>query len=319
MLKEKLKQFLLKEFDLDLLGIADASALQNEPEGHRPTDILPNAKTVIVFGRSFADGAVQSLFRTYEDHFTPAQSSYAAYCNDLAPNFLLVNDSFNMALYLEDMFGAVAVPVTFNVQQSMVWKNAPGQFFADPYGQGMPLDIGKAAMAAGLGEFGWSNRFLTPEYGPRQMLSAIITDMEIETDAPYHGAKLCDPQKCGICAKVCPTHAIADASSDKCCEKSVVGHSVKTSCINANSCTVASLAFRKEFQGRTPVPDLIMHNAPDDDELKEAFRKKPLNSLSLEHYPRYFCEKCLIYCPAGHWQERFKDTGLTKYSEKTNA
>ena len=298
---------------MDFVGIAPASALAGEPTGHRPEELLPGAKSIIVFGRAFADGAVQSMFRAFESKFMQALSSYAAYCNDLAPNFLLVNDSFELCCYLEDQFGVIAAPMPFNVQQSMVWDNVPGQFFADPYGQGMPLDIYKAAMAAGIGEFGWSNRLLTPKYGPRQMLSAVITTMEFEYDKPYSGPRLCDPEACGICSKICPTGAIPSVCEGKCREKAVGGKSVSVADINANSCTVASLAFRKEFKGRTPVPDLILHNDPSDEELCDAFEKKPLNGLSIEHYPRYFCERCLIYCPVGDWKARFYDTAFTAF------
>ena len=312
--KEQLKSYLRGQYDLDLIGIADASSLSSEPRGHRPSDLLPGARSIIVFGRAFSDGAMQAMFRAAEDGQIPSQSSYAAYCGDLAPNFLLVNDTFSICLYLEDIFGAVAMPVPFNVQQSMVWDNVPGQFFADPYGQGMPLDIGKAAMAAGLGEFGWSNRFLTPQYGPRQMLSAIITTLDIGCDEVYDGRSLCDPRECGICAKVCPTHAIDEPESGRHTIKKAGGKQVETAQLCVNGCTVASLAFRKEFQGRTPVPDLIMENNPTDSQLRKAFEKKPVNSLSIEHYPRYFCEKCLMYCPAGDWKRRFGDTGLSDFS-----
>ena len=309
-----IKEYIKTKFDMDLVGIAKASALASEPSGHRSEDLLPGAKSIIVFGRALADGAIQAMFRAHEDKKIQAQSSYAAYCDDLAPNFLLINDTFNISSYIEKEFGAVAMPIPFNVQQSMVWDNYPGKFFADPYGQGMPLDIYKAALAAGLGEFGGSNRFLTEEFGPRQMISAVITTLELEADKPFEG-KICLGESCGICARLCPTGAIPSHCSGCTAEKSVEGKSCAVAEINPRSCTVAALALRKEFQGRVPVPDLIMNNEPSDEELAAAFERKPINGLSIEHYPRYFCERCLIYCPAGKWKERFVDTGFTKIGQ----
>ena len=55
---EKLRDYIRSEFDLDLVGFAAASALDGEPEGHRPGELLPGAKSIIVFGRAMADGAV---------------------------------------------------------------------------------------------------------------------------------------------------------------------------------------------------------------------------------------------------------------------
>jgi len=312
-LTETVKTYIRTRHDMDLVGVCAAAALDGEPRFHRPADLLPGAKSVIVFGRGFSDGAVQSMFRALEDAQLAAQSSYAAYCDELAPNFLLIGDSFNICCWLEETCGALAVPCPFNVQQSMVWDSSPKKFFADPYGQGMPLDIGKAALAAGLGEYGWSGRFLTPEYGPRQMLTAIVTTLELEPDAPYDGPALCDPEKCGVCARVCPTKAISDVQGG---ETRVVSAGEKRQtigCVNANACAVAALAYRKEFQGRVPVPDLILNDDPTDEELRAAWEKKPVAQLSIEHYPRYFCEKCAVYCPAGHWKERFADTGFTRF------
>lgn len=312
-LSQRIKTELRSRYDMDLVGIAAASALQNEPIGHRPEDLLPGAKSILVFGQRMTDGALQTMFRTHEDHRVAAESSYAAFCDDLAPNFLLVNSAFQLCCWLEDCFGALALPCPFNVQQSMIWDKAPGKLFADPFGQGMPLNIWKAAMAAGLGEYGWSNRFLTPEYGPRQNLCAVLTTLELEPDAPYSGPTLCEPEKCGVCSAVCPTHAIPAPGSG--CEKTVAveGKSQTVSDINPNACAVAALGMRKGFGGRVPVPDLIMNDAPTDAELEAAFAKKPINGLSIEHFPRYFCEKCLIYCPVGRWKERFADTGLSSF------
>ncbi len=312
-LSEQIKSTLKTRFDMDLVGIAAASALSGEPDGHRPEDLLPGTKSIIVFGRALADGAVQSQFRSMEDGQKAAQSSYAAYAGDLAPNILMVNDGFQFCCFLEKQYGTPAALCPFNVQQSMIADKVPGMFFADPYGQGMPLDIWKAALAAGLGEFGWSNRFLTPEYGPRQMLCAVVTTLELQPDPPYSGKPLCDPESCGVCAAVCPTHAIPAPCSGCGRRVGVEGKQQTVADLNANACIVAALGLRREFSGRVPCPDLVMDDAPDDAQLISAFERKPINGLSIEHYPRYLCDRCLVYCPTGSWKERFFDTGLTRF------
>lgn len=305
------KRHIKTAFDIDMVGIASAQALMAEPEGHRPTDLLPGAKCIIVFGHRLTDGAVTAGFRALEEGLMSAQSSYAAYASDLAPNFLLLNTTNDISTYIEDTYHAVAMPMPFSVQQNMVWDNVPGPLFADPYGQGMPLNIYQAAMAAGLGEFGWSNRFLTPDYGPRQILSAVVTTLDFECDPPYNGPTLCDPTACGICHRVCPTCAIP---RDKGKTLAVEGKEVEVADIKVNTCIVASMAMRKEFGGRMPVPDLIMDNDPTDEALAAAFEKKPVNGLSVDHFPRYFCDRCLLYCPVGGWDKRFGDTGFSHFN-----
>lgn len=312
----KIKEYLRAQFDLDFIGIAAAASLENEPEGHRPKDILPNAKSVLVFGRAYADGAIQAEFRAFEDGLTPAQSGYAAFASDIAPNFLMVDVAFEIARYLEDYCNAVSVPVPYGPQQSLVWDSYPAPIFCDPYGQGAPLNVAQAALAAGLGEYGWSNRFLTPDYGPRVVLTAVITALELDADSPYDGPALCDPEACGICSSICPTHALPSPCSGECTCKSVAGKSQEVAAIKPESCAVAAMAMRKEFQGRIPVPDLIMTDDPTAEDLREAFKAKPVNGLSVDHYPRYFCDRCLIYCPVGKWQERYYDRGLTKFDSE---
>lgn len=316
MTTNEIKNRILKDFDMDFIGIADAKFLQDEPNGHRPSDLLPTAKNVIVFGRKMIDGAVQGCFRALEDKISAAQSSYAAFVNEQGPNFLLVNITNNICRFLEDECDAVAMPLTFGNLQNMVWEKYPAPLFADPYGQGMPLDLAKAAVAAGLGEIAWNNRFVTEKYGPRQILCGIITNLSLECDEPYSGKKLCDPAKCGICSEVCPTNAIPSKGSGAENKVCIGSCTCETAELNTRACVVASLGMRREFSGRVPCPDLIMHNDPTDEEIIEAFKVKPINQAAIDHYPKYLCERCLIFCPLGSWQETFGDRKLTTYGDK---
>ena len=101
---------------------------------------------------------------------------------------------------------------------------------------------------------GWNGFFLTPEYGPRILMSAIITTAELECDAPYSGKRLCDPVSCGVCIAKCPAKAIPAAD-------------VPNAEINAKRCTVATCGFTKKY-GRK---DLVSSEEPSDDELRWAF------------------------------------------------
>jgi len=69
-----------------------------------------------------------------------------------------------------------------------------------------------AATRAGLGEFGFSNIVLTPEFGHRVRLVSIITEAELEPD-PLLTKKICLREKCGgkdgpICLRRCVAGAI---------------------------------------------------------------------------------------------------------------
>ena len=107
----------------------------------------------------------------------------------------------------------------------------------------------------------------------------------------------------------------AAAAACQAAHKGVVGAETEVTDFTRNSCIVASCALRKEFAGRIPVKDLVDTYDPTDEQIEDAFAQKAIQSLSLEHYPRYFCDRCLLYCPVGNWQERFGDTGLSQGPE----
>ena len=56
------------------------------------------------------------------------------------------------------------------------------------------------AVAAGLGNFGWSGNVLHPDYGARVLFDTVITDAELESD-PIMEETPCDG--CRYCARVC--------------------------------------------------------------------------------------------------------------------
>jgi reductive dehalogenase len=64
------------------------------------------------------------------------------------------------------------------------------------------------AMDAGLGEDGRHGLLITPEYGPRVRLGAVITDLPMKKDNPitFGIHKFCE--NCRICAEACPGKAI---------------------------------------------------------------------------------------------------------------
>lgn len=87
-----------------------------------------------------------------------------------------------------------------------------------------------AAYAAGLGEYGWSNVFLTPEFGPMQRFVALLTDFECEPDPIFEG-KICD--RCMSCARMCTGKAISTTESD---HLTIAGHDVEFAKINLRAC-----------------------------------------------------------------------------------
>ena len=65
-----------------------------------------------------------------------------------------------------------------------------------------------AAVEAGLGTLGLNSMLLTPRFGPRVYLGALMTNLELEPDEPIEGELCPGLEECGRCAAVCPAGAI---------------------------------------------------------------------------------------------------------------
>ncbi len=296
--------------DMDYVGVCPSSVLEGEPWDHRPSTLLPNAKSILVFGRRLISGSVQAKFRAAEERKVAAASAYNAHSAILSINHLCMKETYDIAQDLENTYGCFAMPLTNNVLQAVQPEGNYAPFFADPYKAGLPIDIFRAAVAAGIGEMGWNRRVLTPDAGPRVYLCAILTSLEFERyDAPYSGPRLCDPEKCGVCARMCPVHAL---SPDEAETREIAGRTCRVGKLDVNGCSAACFGFRKELNPRTLVT--LESDRPTDGELAAALEKqfdRP-GFQTLDHLPTYWCDHCLVYCPVGDWDEQFRARHLTK-------
>ncbi|MBN1191814.1 MAG: epoxyqueuosine reductase [Dehalococcoidales bacterium] len=284
-----------RRIGMDLCGIAPVSRFDGAPQGTHPCDFLPGCKSVISIAVRLADGVIQTIFRRFEDGNRPAQGVYGTYGYTIAPNFHLLYSVYDLTQYIERNTGAIAMPTQVGPLQT-----------------GITLSQRHAAVAAGLGEFGWLSIVLTPQFGPRNRFGAILTTAELEPDPMYSGPRLCDPSKCNICTTVCPTGALSkygEREARRVVYKDKDGEKVYDYChVNMNRCRIAAHALMKKTGGRE---DLLTSLDATAEEVSAAV-KKTGSEGTLQDSPTWKCGKCLAYCPSGNWKQKFKDTGLSK-------
>ena len=314
-LTKNVKNWLFEQ-GMDLVGICPPSALEDEPEGRRPTDLLTCVRSVVVFGRRLLNGAVQAQFRRLEDGVKSAESIYSTYGLELVPNWTMAATTFYLADYLENTFGAATQPLGCGPEMGTMPKNTPLPMFAGPNKDGLLLNIAHAAIAAGIAQPGWNNFPVTRQYGPRVQFGCLLTDLELEYDEPDRGPRLCDPDKCRVCSDVCPMHALPAKGEDEPDRWRIAGEEYEVSKHRVNACTVAALGLRDEFAGIRKRGDLVTTDDPTDEDIADAMRRFPLSNCNLDHYPKSCCSRCQIYCPIGGWKETFGDTGLSKGGKK---
>lgn len=171
----------------DLFGVASAETLLAAPEGFRPEDILHGSKAVIIVGKRLSDATVDTAPSRMFDVMYSATNSFL----DLL--VLKIADAL-----VGQGYRAIAMgPHSWN----------KGLLRGD-------ISYKHAAVAAGLGRFGLQSLVLTPQYGPRQRWSAIITDAPLEPGAPLEEA-LCEPRKCDYaCVRSCPAGVFSEQNAE---------------------------------------------------------------------------------------------------------
>ena len=301
----QIKNYLFSEWGMDLVGICPASALDEEPEGFRPVDILKCAKSVIVFGRRLLNGAVQAQFRRLEDGMKYAESIYSTYGLELVPNWTMAISTFYLSDFIENTFGGTTQPLGCGPEMGTLPKNTPLPMFAGPNKDGLVMNIAHAAIAAGIAQPGWNNFPITKEYGPRVQFGCLLTDLELLYDKPDDGPRLCDPDTCHICSDKCPMHALPSKESGEKTVWNIAGKKYDVAKHNVNACTVAALGMRNEFAGIKKRGDLVAGMNPSDADIALAMKNYEISNCNLDHYPKCFCNICQIYCPVGNWEKIF--------------
>jgi len=195
-LKNQIEEVMLSS-GFDMVGVANVERFKGAPEGRRPTDILPRARSVIVGVVHILDSVCDDLPETrYE------------YTNQFyVLNGTLGSTSTKVARLLEEEgYRAIPIPAAY----PRINKELMGVF-----------SHRHAAVLAGLGEIGLSNLVITPQFGARVRLVSIVTEVPLEPDRPY-GKSLCrERQKeCGkACVTSCPVEAISlngKVNKDRC-------------------------------------------------------------------------------------------------------
>lgn len=236
-----------KECGADIVGITSMDRFEGAPKQMDPRYIFPDAKAMIVMGFRVLKGCLRGI---EEGTFFSAYSSmgYAGINKVYQPMAL-----WNICKYIEDNgYEAVPIPNQFpwtNTNTSGQKPELTGKIreeFSRPVSPDRPapdvfVHLRIAAFCAGLGEIGYSKMFLSPEFGPRQRLAAILTDAPFEADPLYEG-KLCD--KCMACARECAGQAI---STTKTVKVTIAGREIEWGEIDCEKCSRFFCGASKEY------------------------------------------------------------------------
>jgi epoxyqueuosine reductase len=277
--------------DIDYVGIAPVGRFENAPEGHRPGDLLPGAESVISMGIRVSLGPqlTQRMALASQRKLRHVSFSYRWFGYGLLNMYFLDRAAFLLNRLLEEE-GYVSVPIVASgVEDTRLVMAA----FSNRH----------AAVAAGLGEFGWNGICSTPDVGPRARFVSVITTAKLAPDPMYSGPKLCDPEKCKkfgqgqpLCIALCPINCF---SHDKTDEVIIGGKRFEYAWMDHMMCgKTVGIGLHPLVLG--PKEMVIPKKIDFDTSVKLRAKTPPKITLETVVYGRgHFCGLCMLRCPIG--------------------
>ncbi|MDY6965523.1 MAG: hypothetical protein SVM80_06065 [Halobacteriota archaeon] len=191
-LKDELIEY-AKSIGADKIGVAEVENLKNPPQQQDfdPTNYVPDAQAVISVCLGYPNGVFGLDDKDMFTYGTSFGAVHSAMMKDL--------DSIAIKL-IKFLEGKGYSSGYISPRKPYEEGGKLGGLFHS-YIQKLIATLG------GLGEEGTQGAFLTPEFGPKIVLGAIVTDAPLEPDGPNLVNKVC--RKCFECVEVCPTSAIS--------------------------------------------------------------------------------------------------------------
>jgi epoxyqueuosine reductase len=290
------------EAGADLVGFAPVERFATGPEETRPEYFLAKARSVVSIAIAYPR-AIGQVWGTYKDpgtHPGPYMWFGFSYLNyELSHVALKVSKAIEARGY-----PSLPVPPSHTLVQYRFYEHFDkwGRYLGD-------FSHKHAALAAGLGAFGWSNIFLTPNYGARQRLISIITEAPLEPGELMESKAVCRPDICGhACVETCPIGAL---DKEKAQEFVMDGQTYRYAHLDHFRCRWCLDGFTEGSGSRT-------HFEPPEQFKQSDFAKAagkreiPDKGLFLMGFID-FCGKCMHQCPSPDFTyapkpiERFKD------------
>ncbi len=305
----------LLDWGADLVGIAPVARFASAPEGHKPTDFLPECKSVISVSLHIFQGMADVWGEYDEPGKTITPYLFYGYGLTNIESSRMVN---RMAKLLEYQgYKTLCFLPT--------WISCTYKYFEELVATGKALtefSHRHAAAAAGIAELGWNGLALTPEFGPMQRFNSILTSAELEPTPLYNGPALCRPDECGKkCVRLCPTGAISETESQS---LTIDGKTITYAAQDNIRCVYGIHGMVKGTGGRT---DVKIPDGPG----QAAHFFSALRGDSINMFDRVmldncfgiicgdFCGKCLHKCPSKKLTEKdMADFDLSKRHSSVN-
>jgi epoxyqueuosine reductase QueG len=181
--REYLTRF-FRDNGVDTFAVVSPSSI-HAPPGRRPTDLLPSCRAVILFGKVMQDDLFFGTGRETSLKVARFKAGLNGVTDDLVRS---LNESGNGALTVRSV----------TVKDGTILGC---------------LSLKQSARDAGIGSIGECSLLLSPRFGNRLALAAVLTDRDF---GPYPAVVNTDDicHHCYACVHACPEHVLTPGSVD---------------------------------------------------------------------------------------------------------
>jgi len=189
----------------DLYGVAAAEDFAAFPDKPQPGKFVTEPRSVIVFALAYNRSTMASVL-------TPDLSGLSRKASELFTRKMqpLGAEGF----FAGEEFGVLTRELSLIAYRLVKRLEREGHAGFHPTVckqnerfRTAPFSHTLAAHLAGLGAMGYNCCLLTPEYGPRVVLTSVITDRLLPAGWPLE-RDVCLKENCLRCVKACPAHAL---------------------------------------------------------------------------------------------------------------
>ncbi len=287
----------------DFVGIGNIGRWDGAPVQMDPKQIMPECRSVICVGFRVMRGSLRGIEEgTYFSNYSAMGYGGITY-------LYMPMTVINLAKFIEDR-GYEAVPMghqsdwrgitnTGELKKDFSRPVAPGRAAPD-----VMIQLRIAAYLCGCGEIGYSKMFLSPEFGPRNRVGVIMTELELAPDPIYDGPELCN--RCMACVRECPGGCIPE---DRTVKLELCGKTLEWADVDMDGCDFAFKGAKKaEEKPDVPYIDYRSDSIPGE---WSPFNEKPrilYNSGQAVCGARGCTRACMISLEnRGVLKNRFKD------------
>jgi ferredoxin len=204
---------------VDVLGVAPIERFEGAPPGRHPADLYPDAKSVITIGFRITRGSLRGI----EEGTDWAAYDFMSYGGIVMMYSVIAQRE--LSRFIED-HGYEAVPFIHTCSKQAGEPVAPGKPRPD-----VLLNERILAVAAGMGEIGYSRMFLSTRFGPAIRVFPILTNAVLQPD-PMVRTGICDG--CRRCVKECPPEAISASQTES---VTIAGQTYEMGNIDIDKCS----------------------------------------------------------------------------------